>query len=89
MLILAIDPGPEESGLVFFDAGVVHKSATLPNREVLDLVRNCSGARLAIEMVASFGMAVGKEVFETVRWIGRFQQAAHAPMTCCWSTASM
>ncbi len=32
---------------------------------------------LAIEMVQAMGMAVGREVFETVWWTGRFCQAWH------------
>ena len=78
-LILAIDPGTTESGWVRFDAGRVVASGVLPNQAMLDSVKNGHDTVLAIEMVAGYGMAVGREVFETVRWIGRFQQAWRDP----------
>lgn len=82
--ILAIDPGQTESGVVALmpDGKTVSAKGVLHNRDVLRLVQTHSAlgwCRIAIEMVASYGMPVGKEVFETVRWIGRFQQAAEDP----------
>lgn len=81
-MILAIDPGTTESGYVMFEAGRVSGSGVAPNKRMLDLVGACfdvPNAQLAIEMIASYGMAVGREVFETCVWIGRFQQAWHNP----------
>jgi hypothetical protein len=84
--ILAIDPGTEQSGWCLYGRGKVHGSGVLPNKNVLaslmlgiDMVPGLFADVLAIEMVASYGMPVGREVFETVRWIGRFQQAWHRP----------
>lgn len=83
-MILAIDPGPVESGWVLFeesptgDSGPIVAHGTTRNEQLLTMVFQTE-AVLAIEMVASYGMPVGAEVFETVRWIGRFQQASLQP----------
>ncbi len=46
------------------------------NQELLDILLKLYEPRnIAIEMVACYGMPVGKEVFETCVWIGRFEQA--------------
>lgn len=79
MNIFAIDPGTVESGwCVLGPAGVVC-SGVMPNDELLQRVAESGAPRLAIEMIASYGMAVGREVFETCVWIGRFKQAWRDP----------
>jgi hypothetical protein len=64
-----------------FDGKQVCNSGVLVNIDVLRTLQLC-GSRyrhIAIEMVASYGMPVGREVFETCVWIGRFQQAYPSP----------
>jgi hypothetical protein len=79
MQILALDPGTTETGWCRLEGRRVIGSGVLPNADTLELVMAVGIAEprtlLAIEMVASYGMPVGREVFETVRWVGRFQQA--------------
>lgn len=78
-MIYAIDPGPEQSALVIFDAETqrVLAHSTDLNAAVLEhlaqRVRRQSDV-LVLEQIASFGMPVGAEVFETVFWSGRFAQ---------------
>lgn len=83
MNILAIDPGTDESGYAALCAGELAASGVMPNAEMLAYLGrhhwHVNGYALAIEMVASYGMPVGHEVFETVRWVGRMQQAWHSP----------
>lgn len=76
--ILAIDPGTTHSGWVLMRNGAPWNSGVMENHEVIDLLRGTSIVPIAIEMIASYGMAVGREVFETCVWIGRFVQAAGA-----------
>jgi hypothetical protein len=72
--ILAIDPGYTESAWLLYDteAGNPVKWAKEDNESVRWVVAGSDAQLLAIEMVASYGMAVGKEVFETCVWAGRF-----------------
>ena len=77
MVILAIDPGNVESGYCLMCdnyAPILHGKE--PNDALLDRSMYWDYDVLAIEMVASYGMAVGKDVFETCVWIGRFVQEA-------------
>ena len=76
MRILAIDPGNEESASVTLDGGMPLHPEKWSNTTTLASLK-FPGPRplLAIEMIASYGMAVGREVFETCLWIGRFLEA--------------
>lgn len=81
MRILAIDPGSIESGWCVIDTGTrepLHFDKTPNSRLRTSLIAADCGVeadRVAIEMIASYGMAVGKEVFETCVWIGKFSEA--------------
>lgn len=87
-LALAIDPGSAESAYAVVDVTTCRPVAfdKVPNEQLLEQLDgfdfNYRGGFVdqpiclaAIEMVASYGMAVGAEVFDTCVWIGRFQQA--------------
>lgn len=76
--LLAIDPGNTSSGWVLIDVATrrpLHFSKS-PNTVLRDLIAtNHTFVRAdtaTIEMVASYGMAVGADVFETCVWIGRY-----------------
>lgn len=80
-MILALDPGTTESGWCAFDGQRPVFSGVTLNHVLLGRLAldRLSDDTLAIEMVASYGMPVGREVFETCVWIGRFQQAWRDP----------
>jgi hypothetical protein len=80
MNILCIDPGTTESGVVAIaDGGQVLVTEPVQSNEII-LHQMCNNwvpefDLLLIEMIASYGMPVGRETFETCVWIGRFVEA--------------
>jgi hypothetical protein len=74
--LLAIDPGPEESAWVLYDEqqAMPLAWAKVPNEFLLGHIESSTADRLVIEHIASYGMPVGAEVFETCVWIGRLIQ---------------
>ena len=79
MNILAIDPGSTESAYcIMNDEYKPLWSAKRDNDELLTrlpvLINGYNVEYVVIEMIASYGMKVGQEVFDTCVWIGRFQE---------------
>ena len=77
MKLLAIDPGNEMSAYCIYDtlANEPTGKRKITNAEMLEVIDAYGDIPMAIEMIACYGMAVGKTVFETCVWIGRFIQA--------------
>jgi hypothetical protein len=79
-MILAIDPGPQRSAYVAWTDGRVVDSGWLDNFDVRVRVAYYARKRqrIAVEMIASYGMAVGASVFNTCVEIGRMVEVANA-----------
>lgn len=81
-IIRGIDPGTTESAYVDWDGTMVLAFGKHPNDEIvrlLDDFEDYSMPRVlivAIEQIAGYGMAVGKDVFRTCWWSGRFFEVA-------------
>lgn len=87
-ILLSIDPGNEFSAYCLIDMNTYKliKFGKVANQELKDYLQSsefsdiCSNNHMyfSIEMIASYGMAVGQTVFETCVWIGRFIE-----IMCC------
>lgn len=81
MLILAIDPGNIDSAFVLLgDSYTIYDKGKVKNDSLLKIIEDYAHCcnYLVVERIASYGMAVGKTVFETCEWVGRFAQKAIA-----------
>lgn len=78
--VLAIDPGPVQSAYAIIRRKdlYVEDFGILENKKLIDTMQYiCQDVNIdiAVEMIASYGMAVGATVFETCVWIGRMLQS--------------
>lgn len=75
--VLGIDPGTYESAYVLINGLKLYDFGKVVNQELINIIREIPDPMcefMAIEMPASYGMAVGREVFATCLWAGRFYQ---------------
>lgn len=80
--ICAIDPGNTESAYVLMDEGLRPLSFGKHANELmyaamvesLQQLTPYDTIEFAIEMIASYGMPVGREVFDTCVWIGQLKE---------------
>jgi len=77
--MIGIDAGNTESGIASFDGVRLHWARKMSNTALLAMIwasdDALKGKRVVLEMVASYGMIVGQEIFDTCRVIGRIQEA--------------
>lgn len=90
VLLLALDPGTRETAFIIGDTRERKplKTGKWENRRLLDsIAQGWNGfedpTEMVIEMVGHYGtgMSVGKDVFETCIWIGRFHEAWRSRMS--------
>jgi len=84
-IIIGIDPGPTQSGMVVYAPELREHPVTamlVENRQLAALLATKPTPRtakriLAIEWVQCYGPAInaGADVFHTCRWVGRFEEA--------------
>jgi hypothetical protein len=76
MRILSIDPGSHKSGYVIWNGEDALTPGVIDNNDMLSLLQEELPQlnKLVIENIASYGRPVGRTVFDTCIWIGRYIQ---------------
>nr|MBC8360918.1 hypothetical protein [Candidatus Desulfatibia profunda] len=76
MIISAIDPGTFQSAYVEWDGKKITDMVIWPNEDLLHFLSKSSRTSpLVIEMMKSYGNAIGQSTLDTIFWSGRFAQA--------------
>lgn len=81
MKVLAFDPGSSVTAAVEWDGAIIRDAQKYANELVCGFFMSTDSIVL-IEQITGYGMPVGKEVFDTCWWSGRFYEAA-MEAECC------
>ena len=77
MMILAVDPGPVETGWLILDYDKPTHFKKEPTSDFIQwldsILTDWNFDAVVVEHFQSFGMPVGKETFETCYWIGEMR----------------
>lgn len=78
MKVLAIDPGNIESAYCLMDSETLRPEQfdKVHNEVLRDRLPWFGAGCVVIERIASYGMAVGRDVFETCEWVGQYTATA-------------
>lgn len=79
MMLLAIDPGNVETAYCLMDDKyTILDKGKIPNTQMITYIWENARSidHIVTEMIASYGMAVGKDVFETCVMIGMIERTA-------------
>lgn len=80
MIVLAIDPGNEESAYLVFDtqSDIITEFGKVSNEDLINLIDDYENSisYFIIEGIVSYGMPVGKTVLHTKFFVGRLYQLA-------------
>ena len=75
--VLSLDPGTTRTGWCIIEDGVPTDWGWSENDLVRDLIQNPSDGwqELVIEDIGNYGTPMGRDTIETIKWMGRFDQA--------------
>jgi len=79
VIVLAVDPGPVQSGIAKFDGTRFLFADVLPNMDVLKIIADDNSDALAIELFVATGQPLADESLYTIRWEERFRLASGEP----------
>ena len=77
MRVLSLDPGTTRTGWCIIEDGAPTDWGWDENDLVRDLIQNPSDGwqELVIEDIGNYGTPMGRDTIETIKWMGRFDQA--------------